>query len=260
MNNLKKFRCIVSALILASMILSTLMFSGCQLIPGSGTTSGKDPNHTPVVDPIDDNYRTLYQIYVRSFADSDGDGKGDIRGIIETFDYLNDGDITYGDDLGVQAIWLTPVFHGNSGHKYDAIDFYSVDPEFGTEDDLKELADLCEERNVKLILDLALNHTSTSNDWFKQSKKARQNGDTSNKYYNWYNWSTSPKTGYVKVYGQELYYESRFDTQGGSMPDLNYDNQAVRNEMLNVAKYWLDLGIDGFRFDAVKYIYFEDHT
>ncbi len=224
------------------------------------TGDGPIINNDPVYDPIDDNNRTLYQIYVRSFADSDGNGKGDIRGIIETFDYLNDGDMANGDDLGVQAIWLTPVFHGNSGHKYDAIDFYSIDPEFGTEDDLKELAALCEERNVKLILDLALNHTSTSNEWFKQSKKAHINGDTSNKYYSWYNWSTTEKTGYVKVSGYNLWYESRFDTQGGSMPDLNYDNQAVRTEMLNVAKYWMELGVDGFRFDAVKYIYFEDHT
>lgn len=262
MSNFKRIRCAVSIVILIAMIMSTLVFSGCQIIIGGGgtTNGGSGSNHTPVVDPIDDNYRTLYQIYVRSFADSDGDGKGDIRGIIETFDYLNDGDITSGNDLGVQAIWLTPVFHGNSAHKYDAIDFYSIDPEFGTEEDLKELADLCEERNVKLILDLALNHTSTSNDWFKQSKKARQNGDTSNKYYNWYNWSTSARNGYVKVNGYNLWYESWFDTQGGSMPELNYDNQAVRNEMVNVAKYWMDLGVDGFRFDAVKYIYYEDHT
>ncbi len=264
MNNFRRIRCLVSMLILAAMIMST--FVGCDfswILDNVGITdSNKTPgsNHTPVVDPIDDNYRTLYQIYVRSFADSDGDGVGDIRGIIETFDYLNDGDITSGNDLGVQAIWLTPVFNGNSSHKYDAIDFYDIDPEFGTKEDLIELAELCESRNVKLILDLALNHTSTSNDWFKQSKKARQNGDTSNKYYNWYNWSTTQKSGYVQVKGYNLWYESWFDTEGGSMPELNYDNQAVRNEMLNVAKYWLDLGVDGFRFDAVKYIYYNDHT
>ena len=269
MNNFRKIRSLVSIILLVVMIISTMV--SCDItqlliaIQGGQTTKkttnkGDDPNHVAVVDPIDDNYRTLYQIYVRSFADSDGDGKGDIRGIIETFDYLNDGDITSGNDLGVQAIWLTPVFYGSSGHKYDAIDFYSIDPEFGTIDDLKELADLCEERNVKLILDLALNHTSTSNEWFKQSKKARQNGDTSNKYYNWYCWSTTSRNGYVKVNGYNLWYESWFDTQGGGMPELNYDNQEVRNEMLKVAEYWLDLGVDGFRFDAVKYIYYEDHT
>lgn len=286
MLNFKKIRSSVAMLLLFVMIFSTLtacdissLFGPKETIiirkPASTTvTDDKNPDDsgnngggtdrptTPMVDPIaySDNNRTLYQIYVRSFADSDGNGKGDIRGIIETFDYLNDGDINNGNDLGVQAIWLTPIFYGGSGHKYDAIDFYSIDPEFGTLEDLKELIELCDERNVKLILDLALNHTSTSNQWFRESKKARQNGDTSNKYYNYYSWSTSARDGYVKVSGYNLWYESWFDTQGGSMPELNYDNQAVRNEMLNVAKYWMDLGIDGFRFDAVKYIYYNDHT
>ncbi|MBE5818993.1 MAG: hypothetical protein E7312_08070 [Clostridiales bacterium] len=258
-----KIRSLFAIVLLVTMIISTVAMASCNIniFFGSSTTTNNGSGlNDPISDPIDDNYRTLYQIYVRSFADSDGNGKGDIRGIIETFDYLNDGDMANGDDLGVQAIWLTPVFSGNSAHKYDATDFFAIDPEFGTEEDLIELAELCEERNVKLILDLALNHTSTSNMWFKESKKAHINGDTSNKYYNYYSWSTSARTGYVKVSGYNLWYESWFDTQGGSMPELNYDNQAVRNEMLNVAKYWMERGVDGFRFDAVKYIYYEDHT
>ena len=265
MKNYKSVKIWLSMILLIAMIISTSSLVSCVIIlPGgssSGSTNDGGSDHEKVPDTIDDNYRTLYQIYVRSFADSDGDGVGDIRGIIETFDYLNDGDISSGDDLGVQAIWLTPIFHGNSAHKYDAIDFYAIDPEFGTLDDLKELIELCDERNVKLILDLALNHTSTSNEWFKQFKKAHQNGDTSNKYYNYYSWHSSKlNEGYVKVSGQNLWYECWFDTQGGSMPELNYDNQAVRNEMLNVARYWMDLGVDGFRFDAVKYIYYSDHV
>ncbi len=269
----KKLVSLLALVLLVATLIATL--TACDafgnktvrktVIRQSSTTEDKDPTDNPisgdpVLDPINDNNRTLYQIYVRSFADGNGDGKGDIRGIIEVFDYLNDGDIAHGNDLGVQAIWLTPIFHGNSGHKYDAIDFYSIDPEFGTEEDLKELIALCNERNVKLVLDLALNHTSTSNNWFKESKKAHINGDTSNKYYNWYNWSTTQKTGYTKLSGYNLWYESRFDVEGGSMPDLNYDNHAVRNEMLNVAKYWMEFGVHGFRFDAVKYIYFEDHV
>lgn len=266
MFNFKRIRSLLALLLLCTMLVSTLALTSCNIISiifGTQVTiKGTDYIEPldPVADPIDDNYRTLYQIYVRSFADSDGDGKGDIRGIIETFDYLNDGDMANGTDLGVQAIWLTPIFQGNSPHKYDAIDFYSIDPEFGTLDDLKELIALCEERNVKLILDLALNHTSPFNEWFKESKKARQTGNTSNKYYNYYCWSTTARDGYVKVSGSNLWYESWFDPTGGGMPELNYDNQAVRNEMLNVAKYWMDLGVDGFRFDAVKYIYYNDHN
>lgn len=262
MKNYKSIKILISMILLIAMVISTTALTSCIIIgPGGGSSSTTGGGGEKIPDSIDDNYRTLYQIYVRSFADSDGDGTGDIRGIIETFDYLNDGDISSGDDLGVQAIWLTPIFHGNSAHKYDAIDFYAIDPEFGTLDDLKELIALCDERNVKLILDLALNHTSTSNEWFKQFKKAHLNNDTSNKYYNYYSWYSSKlNEGYVKVSGQNLWYECWFDTQGGSMPELNYDNPEVRKEMLNVAKYWMDLGIDGFRFDAVKYIYYNDHV
>ena len=254
----KKIASLLAFVLLLTMILSTVALVSCDnpvIIIKKTTTGDGEKLNDPIFDPIDDNYRTLYQIYVRSFADSNGDGVGDIRGIIETFDYLNDGDMANGNDLGVQAIWLTPIFHGNSAHKYDAIDFYSIDPEFGTEEDLAELIALCNERNVKLIFDLALNHTSTSNEWFKEFKKAHQNNNTSSKYYNFYSWSTTKvNDGYVKVNDQNLWYESWFDSQG-SMPELNYDNQAVKNEMLNVAKYWMDMGVDGFRFDAIKHIY-----
>lgn len=272
MFNFKKIRSLLALCLLIAMLLSVLVSCDISSIfgpkktviirrPASTTTTKNDgtPGADPVVDPIDDNNRTLYQIYVRSFADGNGDGIGDIRGIIDKFDYLNDGDINSGDDLGVQAIWLTPIFYGSSPHKYDAIDFYQIDPEFGTEEDLKELIDLCNERNVKLILDLALNHTAPSNDWFKQSRDAHKTGNTSNKYYNYYNWSQTQKKGYVNLSGTNWYYESRFDV-GGGMPDLNYDNQAVRNEMLEIGKYWMEFGIHGFRFDAVKYIYHYDNS
>ena len=211
------------------------------------------------VDPIDDNYRTFYQIFVGSFSDSDGDGIGDLRGIINRIDYLNDGDINGGDDLGVQGLWLSPIFSSPTYHKYDANDYYTVDPRFGTEEDLKELIRLCDERNVKIILDLVLNHTSTGNSWFLNFRTARRNGDSSNKYYNYYTCVTaSEKVGgrsYQSLTGTNYYYECNFSS---GMPELNYDNPAVRDEMLNVAKYYIDLGIDGFRFDAIKYIYYGD--
>ena len=278
MTKFTKIRSLLAILLLACMLISVFALASCDLFGKNTTTKKKKPTTNPnaIVDPIDDNYRTLYQIYVRSFADSDGDGIGDIRGIIETFDYLNDGDISSGTDLGVQAIWLTPIFDGNSGHNYDAIDFYSIDPEFGKMEDFVELVKLCDKRNVKLILDLALNHTSTICEWFRESKDAHINGNTSNKYYNYYNWSYRSNSqeevpaGYVNVKDTNWYYESRFDTADGSMPDLNYgymDDKAktytpnaVAKEMLNVAKYWMDLGVDGFRFDAVKYIYYENHV
>ena len=211
------------------------------------------------IDDIDDNYRTFYQIFVGSFSDSNGDGIGDIRGIINRFDYLNDGDVNSGKSLGVQGIWLSPIFSSPSYHKYDATNYYKVDQKFGTEEDLKELIELCHERNVKLILDIAINHTSEQHSWFMNFKDARIKGDTENKYYDYYiavtdSEKVSGRT-YQKISGSDCYFECNFS---GSMPELDFDNAEVREETLNIAKYYLDLGVDGFRFDAVKYIYYGD--
>ena len=223
---------------------------------------GKEPEqHDPVLDPVDDNYRTFYQIFVGSFADANEDGFGDLRGIIDNFDYLNDGDISSGNDLGVQGIWLSPIFTSPSYHKYDAKDYYKLDWRFGEIKDLVELVELCHSRNVKLIIDLAINHTSNQHEWFLQFKQARMDGDTTNKYYDYYSCAsaTTQVKGreYQKIAGVDWYYECNFTSD---MPELNYDNPEVREEMLNVAKYYLDLGVDGFRFDAVKYIYYGDTT
>jgi len=237
----------LALLLVIVMALSNFAFAGCEKAP------------QPEIDPIADNYRTFYQIFVGSFSDSSNDGIGDIRGIINRFDYLNDGDINSGKSLGVQGIWLSPIFSSPSYHKYDAKDYYEIDWRFGTEADLKELAALCEARNVKLILDLAINHTSNQHPWFLQFKEARINGDVENKYYDYYSCvKTEEKAGgviYQKIAGVDCWYECNFS---GDMPELNFDNPQVREEMLNVAKYYLDLGVDGFRFDAVKYIYYGD--
>ena len=238
-------------------IVSAMLAACFALRSVCGFASCKETG--PMVDQIDDNYRTFYQIFVGSFSDSNGDGIGDIRGIINRLDYLNDGDVNSGKSLGVQGIWLSPIFSSPSYHKYDATDYYEIDWRFGEEKDLKELIELCHERNVKVILDLAINHTSNSHEWFLQFKEARMKGDTSNKYYDYYSCvTTEEKVGgisYQKIAGVDCWYECNFS---GSMPELNFDNPEVREEALNIAKYYLDLGVDGFRFDAIKYIYFGD--
>lgn len=212
-----------------------------------------------MADPIDDNYRTFYQIFVGSFSDSNGDGIGDLRGIINRMDYLNDGNINSGKSLGIQGIWLSPIFSSPSYHKYDAKDYYQVDWRFGSEETLKELIELCHERNVKIILDLAINHSSSQHEWFLQFKEARMNGDTENPYYDYYSCVTeAEKVGgvtYQKIAGVDCWFECNFSSE---MPELNYDNPEVYEAMLDVAKYYLDLGVDGFRFDAIKYIYYGD--
>ena len=233
-------------------LLSLIALGGCD-------NNDSNDSIEAMVDPIDDNYRTFYQIFVGSFSDSNGDGFGDIRGIINRLDYLNDGNINSGESLGVQGIWLSPIFSSPSYHKYDAKDYYKIDWRFGEEKDLKELVDLCHERNVKLILDLVINHTSSQHQWFLEFKQARMNGDTENKYYDYYTCVTEAEKvngrSYQKIAGVDAYYECNFS---GDMPELNFDNPEVKEEMLNLAKYYLDLGVDGFRFDAIKYIYFGD--
>ena len=211
---------------------------------------------------VNDNNRVFYEIFVGSFSDSNGDGVGDLRGVISRMDYLNDGDPQSGVSLGIEGIWLTPIFSSPTYHKYDVTDFYSVDPAFGTMDDLKELISLCHERNVKLILDLPINHTGNQNRWFKNFLNAHMMNNPTNEYYDFYTWLPAGEKApagrhFAPAAQAKVLYEANFSD---SMPELNYDNEAVRKVMLDVAKYYLELGVDGFRFDAAKYIYFGDNA
>ena len=203
------------------------------------------------------NARVYYQIFVGSFSDSNGDGIGDLRGIINRFDYLNDGEPNSGLSLGIEGIWLSPIFTSPSYHKYDANSYQEIDPKFGTMEDLKELIDLCHARGVQIILDLVINHTSRYHPWYKSFMSAHANGDTENEYYDYYTWCTerTPGISWHPINGTNQYYEGNFTWE---MPELNYDNEAVRQAMVNVAKLYLDMGVDGFRFDAAKYIYYGD--
>ena len=205
------------------------------------------------------NAVVFYEIFVGSFSDSDGDGIGDLRGIINRMDYLNDGDPASGKSLGIEGIWLTPIFQSPSYHKYDVTDYYKVAPQFGTEEDLKELIALCHERGVKLILDFPINHTGHLNTWFANFALAHRTGDTESEWYDFYSWFPAGEApaGITarQINGCDDLYECNFS---GDMPELNFDNTAVRQAVFDVAKYYLDLGVDGFRFDAAKYVYLGD--
>ena len=210
---------------------------------------------------VDDNSRVFYEIFVGSFSDGDGDGVGDLKGIIRRMDYLNDGDPQSGLSLGVEGIWLTPIFSSPTYHKYDVTDFYTVDPAFGSLEDLKELIALCHERDVKLILDLPINHTGVECRWFKNFLNAHLMNNPDNDYYDFYVWCPADETPpagrrFVKARQAGVLYEANFSD---SMPEMNFDDPFVRETLLNVAKYYLDLGVDGFRFDAAKYIYLGDN-
>ncbi|TLU99465.1 alpha-amylase family glycosyl hydrolase [Dyadobacter luticola] len=202
--------------------------------------------------------RICYEIFVRSFCDSNGDGIGDLQGIISKLDYLA--------ELGIEAIWLTPIHPSPSYHKYDVTDYYSIEPEYGTLEDFKTLLAAAHERNIQIYLDLIINHTSTLHPWFAEARKSHDNV-----FRNFYWWMTPPQIealGISKretsddsqvVYpwhdnpeDQEKYYGLFFK----GMPDLNYHSEALRAELEKIIRFWLvEIGVDGFRLDAARHIY-----
>lgn len=207
---------------------------------------------------LDDNYRTWYEVFVYSFYDSDGDGIGDINGLIEKLDYINDNDPDTDTDLGCNGIWLMPVMPSTTYHKYDVTDYYDIDKEYGTLEDFGRLIAECHSRGINVIMDLVMNHTSAEHFWFLKAVRYLQNlpegaepSEEECPYFGYYNFVKldSAKSGYYQVNGTDWYYEAIFWDQ---MPDLNLKNENVRREFEEIADFWLDMGVDGFRLDAAK--------
>jgi alpha-amylase len=194
----------------------------------------------------------FYEVFVRSFQDSNGDGKGDLSGLIDRLDYLNDGDPSTTDDLGVTALWLMPIMASPSYHGYDVIDYYRVESDYGSNADFQRLVEEAHERGIRVIVDLVLNHTSTQNAWYIASL------NRSSPYRTWYVWSDA-SPGYAGPWGEQVWYPRGgafyYAVFSSGMPDLNYRNPAVTTQMFDVARYWLvDMKADGFRLDAVRYL------
>ena len=195
----------------------------------------------------------FYEVFLRSFADSDGDGIGDISGLIERLDYLNDGDPATTDDLGVTGIWLMPPMQSPSYHGYDVVDYYTIEEEYGTNEDFQRLMEEAHARGIRVIVDLVLNHTSVEHPWF-EAAVADVEAPTRD-YYLW----AAEEPRMIGPFGQPVWHESPtgyyYGLFWGGMPDLNYRNEQVTEEMHGVARYWLEeMGADGFRLDAVKYL------
>ncbi|MCS7010292.1 MAG: alpha-amylase family glycosyl hydrolase [Anaerolineales bacterium] len=194
----------------------------------------------------------FYDIFVRSFYDSVGVGIGDFNGITAKLDYLNDGNPETTTDLGITGIWLMPIHPSPSYHGYDVTDYLAVNPEYGTMDDFKRMVKEAHQRGIRVIIDLVLNHTSREHPWFIAA------GDPNSKYRNYYIW-VKEKPAYSGPWGQKVwiahstgYYYALF---WEGMPDLNYTNPAVTQEMYQVVKFWLsETGIDGFRLDAARHL------
>jgi len=182
-----------------------------------------------------------YEVFVRSYQDSDGDGLGDLNGLASRLDYIQ--------DMGFDGLWLMPVMPSPSYHKYDVTDYRAVDGEYGTLEDMRDLVEACHERGISVIADMPVNHTSTRHPWFLEAVRALAAGEES-AYIGYYSFSQTGGAGYVPLEGTDWYYEERF--AGGGMPDLNLDNAAVMAEIRGIFDFWLnDVGVDGFRLDAV---------
>jgi len=179
----------------------------------------------------------FYEIFVRSFYDTNGNGIGDFNGITQKLDYIQ--------DLGVNAIWLMPIHPSPSYHGYDVLNYYAVNPEYGSMDDFRNLLSEAHDKGIKIIIDLVLNHTSSQHPFF-----ADANRDRNSKYRDWYVWSNNPGDHWHQ--GNGGYYYGFF---WGGMPDLNYRNPDATSQMFEVTRYWIeDIGIDGFRIDAAKHL------
>jgi alpha-amylase len=188
-----------------------------------------------------------YEIFVRAFYDSNGDGIGDLNGITQKLDYIK--------SLGVSGIWLMPINPSPSYHGYDITDYEGINPQYGTMQDFKKLVDEAHKRGIKVVIDMVINHTSDQNPWFKDAQNPKD------PHHDWYVWAkpnsdlqaisaTGGPAWHRAPNGQ--YYVGVFTS---AMPDLNYDNPAVRKEMIDVGAFWLREGLDGFRLDAAQHIY-----
>lgn len=262
--------------IAAALLASLLLFSGCtggvtQTVPGQQTQTSQtsqsssagdssavstgielpeDGNFKGSYTPSSDKYRTFYEIFAYSFYDSNGDGIGDINGITSKLDYLNDGDASTTDDLGIEGIWLMPIMPSPSYHKYNISNYKDIDPQYGTLDDFKNFVSEAHKRNINVIIDFVINHTSREHEWYKKAIEELKAGK-SDGYAQYYHFSqTNPGHGWKESDAKGWFYECEFDTD---MPDLNLTNETVRHELEDIVKFWIDIGVDGFRLDAVMW-------
>jgi glycosidase len=201
-----------------------------------------------------------YEIFVQSFNDSDGDGIGDLNGVTEKLDYVK--------ELGANAIWFMPIMPSPSYHKYDVTDYKGIHSDYGTMEDFKNLLEEAHKRDIKIVIDLIINHSGSGHPWFEEARKGRDNPYRD--YYVWAQKDTIAESINKKVItldsdnirqwhdpgnGEDFYYGFFI----GGMPDLNYDNPKVREEIYDIGKFWLEeIGVDGFRLDAAKHIFPDD--
>lgn len=209
-------------------------------------------------------YGVKYEVFVLAFADGNEDGKGDLKGLTEKLDYIQ--------DLGVNGIWLMPIMPSPSYHKYDVTDYKNIHPDYGTLEEFKIFSEEAHKRGIHIIVDLVLNHTGKGHPWFESARK-----DKNSPYRDYYVWANkdsiqdqiSKKTITLDSDNIRQWHEVNGDSTAehyygffsSHMPDLNFDNQKVRDEMVDVARFWIEeMKVDGFRFDAARHLYPDDRA
>ena len=250
----------------ASLLLSAALCLGAAAGCGGGDTptpAGSSPAASGLTLPADggyktvsitpsaDKYRTFYEIFPYSFCDSDGNGIGDFKGITSKLDYLNDGNAETTDDLGIEGIWLMPIMPSPSYHKYNVTDYMAVDEAYGTMDDFKTLVSESHKRGINVIIDFVINHTSRKHEWYQKALEELKAGKTDGyaEYYHFEKDKKDTKGWKDAGIGGGWYYECEFDED---MPDVNLKSEKVREEYKKIVDFWLkDIGLDGFRLDAV---------
>jgi glycosidase len=230
------------------------------LVAGIAIFTSCEQKETPEVKNYWPNAGVTYEIFVQSFNDSNGDGIGDLNGVTEKLDYVK--------ELGANAIWFMPIMPSPTYHKYDVTDYRAIHPDYGTMEDFKRLLEEAHKRDIKVVIDLIINHTSNQHPWFLESKSGRDNPFRD--YYVWAQKDTIEAFLDKKVttldsdnirqwhdpeIGEDFYYGFFW----GGMPDLNFDNQKLREEIYDIGRFWLEeVGVDGFRLDAAKHIFPDD--
>ncbi len=228
--------------------------SDATVSPTDTGTAAPQPCRATVANPAWWQQSVGYEIFVRSFQDSNGDGIGDFQGLRSRLDYLNDGK-PGGNDLGIDLIWLMPVQTSPSYHGYDVTDYRAIEPDYGTQADFDAFLSDAHARGIRVIVDLVLNHTSSAHPWFADSAAGTGHAD-------WYAWRAD-NPGWKQPFGSSTVWHPHTNAQGKrfyygvfwqGMPDLLVTTPAVTQELRDIAKFWLQKGVDGYRLDAVRYL------
>ena len=232
-----------------SLMLVLILCMGCL-----AACSNNGYKYEQKLNIVDDNYRNYYEIFVYSFYDSDGDGTGDLNGVTQKLDYIQ--------DMGFNGIWLMPIMPSDTYHKYDVKNYCEIDPKYGTIDDFKNLVGEAHKRGINVVIDMVINHTSSSHKWFidacsylRKLDKDKEPEAAECPYVEYYHFSREKVSDtYYRVSGTDWFYEGSFWSE---MPDLNLACEPLIEELYNTADFWLDMGVDGFRMDAA--MHFEEN-